>query len=260
MYPGLILSSVARTPLEDGVDLWLGRPEDIDSRARACLLELLDDAERERARRFVFERDRECYTFAHGFLRLILARYINVDPHTLRFVGQPNGRPELATLAGHRPLRFNLSHTRGLVACIVTSTADCGVDVERGSRANYRDLIPLVLAASEAAELAALPEESQADRFLEIWTLKEAYLKGRGLGLAAPLREIAFAGSETAPRCSTSSTLDDDDRAWRFWSGRPTSAHWVAVALRTGGRRSTLSIIDVGSNLQSARVSSVLQF
>src|SRR5262249_7502861 len=157
------------------VDLWLGRPEDLDAHARALLVDMLDDTERERSRRFVFERDRECYTVAHGLLRLTLARYVDADPRRLRFAEQANGRTELAADAGYPPLRFNLSHTDGLVACVVTATADCGVDIERGTRVNYRDLIPIVLAPSEASELAGLAEAQRADRFLEIWTLKEAY-------------------------------------------------------------------------------------
>ena len=259
-HVGSILGSIARLPLGDGVDLWLGRPGHIDDHARVFLLDLLDDAERERAQRFVFDRDRECYTFAHGLLRLTLARYLNADPHMLRFAEQLNSRPQIATSAGPPPLHFNLSHTHGLVACIVTATPDCGVDVESVSRVNYRDFLPTVLAASEASHLAGLPEEQRADRFLEIWTRKEAYVKGRGLGLTVPLREIAFTYAENAPRCTLGPALHDDGDAWRFWSGQHTAAHHAAVALRTGGVPATLSILEVGPDLWSFRASSVLRF
>jgi 4'-phosphopantetheinyl transferase len=233
--------------------LWLARPGSADVNAHA----LLDEVEAERAGRFAFDRDRVQYIFAHGLLRLTLAGYLDVDPPALRFVARANGRPELASATGLPPLRFNLSHTDGLVACVITGTPECGVDVESLSRVDYRDLVSAVLAPSEVAELAGLPEERRADRFLQIWTLKEAYVKGRGLGLALPLREIAFSDRGGAPECLGLS-LGDDGRGWRFWSGRPTASHRAAVALRTGRDRATLTIREVDSHLHRYRTRSIV--
>jgi 4'-phosphopantetheinyl transferase len=240
----------------DWADLWLGSPDSTDVIERAHAL--LDDVEAERARRFVFDRDREHYIFAHGLLRLTLAGYLDADPRGLRFVAGTNGRPELATATGGPPIRFNISHTNGLVACLVTGTVDCGVDVESPSRVHYRNVVSAVLAPSELAELAALPEERRADRFLQIWTLKEAYAKGRGLGLALLLRQIAFPHRDGAPECVVNPSLGDDGREWRFWSGRPTASHRAAVALRMGQERTTLTIREVDSRLRWCRTSSIV--
>jgi 4'-phosphopantetheinyl transferase len=235
------------------------RPDDVGAQSRSFLFAMLDATERERARRFVFDLDRDCYIFAHALLRLTLARYLDADPHTLRFIVGANGRPELAAFSGSIPPRFNLSHTRGLVACIVAATTECGVDVERVGRVSYRELMPVLFAASEAAELDRLPEEQRADRFLEIWTLKEAYLKARGLGLTVPLKDIAFTCFGPAPRCTFGPALGDDGCAWRFWSGRPTDVHRAAVAMRTGAGGSIFSIFELGSDLRSFRTKLVLR-
>jgi 4'-phosphopantetheinyl transferase len=248
--------STLSAPQHDWADLWLGRPDPTDVNAR--LHALLDDVEAERAGRFAFDRDREHYIFAHALLRLTLAGYLDADPRALRFVARANGRPELATATRRPPLRFNVSHTNGLVACVVTGTADCGVDVESLSRVDYRDLVSAVLAPSEVAEVAALPEEGRRDRFLQIWTLKEAYLKGRGLGLAVPLREIAFSHRDGEPECVVGPSLGDDGREWRFWSGRPTASHRAAVALHMGQDRATLTIRDVDAQLRWCRTSSIV--
>ena len=41
-------------------------------------------------------------------------------------------------------------------------------------------------------ELRALPPERQKERFFEYWTLKEAYIKARGMGLSIPLGKFSF--------------------------------------------------------------------
>jgi 4'-phosphopantetheinyl transferase len=224
--------------VDDHADLHLLRLADVDAAGRARAFEVLSADERERAARFVFERDRDLYTCAHGFLRLTLARYLGGDARDLRFAGAPGERPELDT-AGPPPLRFNLSHTHGLVGCVVARTAACGVDVERRGRVDPHELLDTVLAPGERADLLALDDAGQRERFIEIWTLKEAFLKGQGVGLSRPLQGVAFSGLEGpagAIRCAA-----DDGAAWRFWSGAPTAEHRAAVALRTEGRPATFA-------------------
>src|SRR5262245_47220358 len=71
-------------------------------------IDLLDDAERARADRFVFERDRRRFVTAHAWVRVVLSRCLECPPETLRFAAGPRGKPHLADPAVD--LRFNLSH------------------------------------------------------------------------------------------------------------------------------------------------------
>jgi 4'-phosphopantetheinyl transferase len=180
--------------IDHKADVVFARPDRASAAERSRATDVLDDNERARAAKFVFDRDRELFIFSRGFLRLSLGRYLAADARDLRFVTGPTGRPELASPAC-KTIRFNLSHTEGLVGAIFTRAQDCGVDVENRVRAgDYKELISTVLAPAEAAELMLLNEEGRPDRFLEIWTLKEAYLKGRGLGLSYPPRSVSFSG------------------------------------------------------------------
>jgi 4'-phosphopantetheinyl transferase len=227
--------------VDDHADIVLGYPDQASAKLRSRASEVLDDTERSRAARFASDRDRNLFVFSHGLLRLTLAHYVDADARELRFTRSPLGRPELDA-RGLMPIRFNLSHTDGLVGCVVARSADCGIDVESLGSIEYLDLVARVLAPTEYAALLALDEEDRRDRFLEIWTLKEAYLKARGLGLSCPLRDIAFSGFDNERRCSVGPKVDDG-RAWRFLSCKPNSRHRVAAALRTDGRTATFSII-----------------
>jgi 4'-phosphopantetheinyl transferase len=232
---------------DDHADIVLSYPDQASAKLRRQANEVLDDTERARAARFAFDRDRDLFIFSHGLLRLTLAHYVGADARELRFTTSLLGRPELDT-DGMMPVRFNLSHTDGLVGCIVARSADCGIDVERLGRIDYPGLVSRVLAPVEYVAWLALDEEDQRDRFAEIWTLKEAYLKGRGLGLSHPLSDIAFSGYGDERRCTVGPEVDDGG-AWRFLSCKPNLHHRVAAALRTDGRAATFSIIKTESFL-----------
>src|SRR6185295_18612851 len=120
--------------------------------------------------------------------RTTLSHYAAVDPTAWQFARNRRGRPEISGPLGVAPLRFNLSNTAGLIACLVTLGVDVGVDVEDTHRRGETVRIAnRFFSASEVAALEALPPERQRQRFFEYWTLKESYIKARGMGLAIPL-------------------------------------------------------------------------
>jgi 4'-phosphopantetheinyl transferase len=101
----------------------------------------------------------------------------------------PHGRPELAVAGPH----FNLSHSDGLVVCVVSAQSPCGVDVQRQPVPDLADSAGhLYLSAAELDELATLPDRLRELRALQLWTLKEAYLKARGTGFSRSARTVGF--------------------------------------------------------------------
>src|SRR5215831_9276972 len=93
-----------------------------------CLWDILAGAERHRAERFVFQKDRTHFVVARGLLRVLLGRYLQCDPQHVRFVYGPHGKPELASDVGGIGLRFNVSHSHGLALYAVTRHREIGVD------------------------------------------------------------------------------------------------------------------------------------
>jgi 4'-phosphopantetheinyl transferase len=204
----------------------------------------LSSDERARAARFHFERDRNSYVLAHALARTLLARVTGVEPHALCFAPGEHGRPELDWPTPSPRVRFNISHTHGLVACALALERDVGVDVEHVERrVEIRLLAPTVFSADERSALELLDGEARRKRFFQLWTLKEAYIKARGMGLALPLREITFhLDGRERPELTLGPAIVDGAAA-RWWLDvRPLGeAHMLALAL-DGSPRS----VDVG--------------
>jgi 4'-phosphopantetheinyl transferase len=154
-------------------------------------LPMLSVEERERAVRFRFHRDRCFYVIAHAGLRQILAGYLNIPAPEITFVRQERGKPQLAGGFQETGIQFNLSHTQNLALVAVAKDTPVGVDVEKLRPVkNMRSLSERFFTATEAQAIANLPSEQQQQAFFEIWTRKEAYLKGMGCGLAGALNRV----------------------------------------------------------------------
>jgi len=217
--------------------LWYVLPDRIgDADLIARYHALLNAEERERHRRFAFERLRHEYLVTRALCRTTLSQYADVDPTQWQFVSNQHGRPEIAGPRKIPPLRFNLSNCQGLIACLVTREVDAGVDVEdmhrKGETVRIADRY---FSPSEVTALRALPPGRQRQRFFEYWTLKESYIKARGMGLAIPLDQFSFdLDHEGSIAISFGSRLKDDPHAWQFDRYRLGERHMMAYAIRRG--------------------------
>lgn len=152
----------------------------------------LSAEEHARRDRLYFEADRRDFTMAHDLLRRALSHYKEVPPSSWRFVTNEFGKP---FVAGHhlKDLSFSLSHTKGSVACAITSHSPVGVDIERTDRqVNVTEMAELWFSESERAWLRDVSDELSRLRFTQLWTLKEAYLKATGIGLSGSLVSPSF--------------------------------------------------------------------
>ena len=223
--------------------LWLARDEAIHAPALIEAYQgLLTPEEAERQQRFHFERHRHQHLVTRALVRCVLSHYTGSPPADWRFVAGERGKPDVSAPRGFEWLRFNLSHTDGLVACAVARDCEVGVDVENLTRKG--DTVAIAdryFSPSECAALHALPESAQRDRFFSYWTLKESYIKARGLGLAIPLGEFSFHVEEKPIRISFDPRLEDDPADWQFHHERLSDRHVLAFGVRRG-RRADLTL------------------
>lgn len=180
-------------------------------------LRLLDHDERRRAARFHFEKHRRRFVLSRGFLRVLLGRYLHIEPERVRFAYGPFGKPSLLDEHGARRLRFNASHSHELAVYAFVEDCEIGVDVEYVKEDfATEDIARHFFSAYEVETLTGLPEAERAVAFFRCWTRKEAYIKALGSGLSHPLDEFDVTLAPDGP----AALLRDhrDEHATSRWS------------------------------------------
>lgn len=211
----------------DGITVWMVAVDAIPKALLPRLAGLLNAAERKRADCFLFDRHMRQYQAAHAMKRLMLTAAVRgaVAPEAWRFEMGAHGKPRVARGAGPQ---FNLSHTDGLVACAVSQRVELGIDVEDLDQHAPLELAGTYFARAEEGWLRGLPEAARQTGFFRLWTLKEAYVKATGLGLAQPLDALAF-GFDPLHVTFTDPALGDP-AAWRFVQRQVGARHILALA------------------------------
>ena len=183
-----------KVDLDDGeIAIWCRRTESLSASALDQMVRVLSGDEQRRQSRFMFHRDRRDYAAAHALLRHALSRCDQRRPEEWQFEVSARGKPHLHP-QNDVALDFNLSHTHGLVACAIARGADVGLDVERVSRVTAaRDVATGYFSAAEIQLLDTSAPHEYAMRFIELWTLKEAYMKAVGAGLHLAMDSFSFA-------------------------------------------------------------------
>lgn len=207
-----------------GIKVWTMRVDRLEEADVARWRPWLDAAEIARADRFVFPHSRIEFTAAHALTRWVLGAELGCDAGALRFTAGDHGKPEARLDGGPVALAFNLSHTRGMVALAVGGDTGMplGVDVENLTRTVDLKVANSYFVAREVAWLIGLPEVRQAEGFLRLWTLKEAFIKATGKGLTQSLSSFGFElGLELGEERiyftdAGAETIADDPAAWRF--------------------------------------------
>ncbi|SDD61562.1 4'-phosphopantetheinyl transferase family protein [Actinokineospora iranica] len=224
----------------DEAHIWVLDPHTLamSDLVSACR-DLLSDDERARVRRRRFDRDRHTALAAHALARTALSWCApEIHPEEWVLGRTEHDRPEVRWPIVLPPLRFNVSHTDRLIACVVTSGIACGIDVEVVDRETDVDLLARnICTPAEFASLAGLPDIARRARFFRYWTLKEAYTKARGLGLSVPFERHGFDWDSGPIRLRVDGPADapaDDPEHWQFAQWPVTDRHILAVALRTG--------------------------
>jgi 4'-phosphopantetheinyl transferase len=178
--------------------------------------DLLSSDELDRAARFHFERDRQCYCVARGVLRALLGTSLGVRPQELSFQYSDKGKPRLASRYSGRGLVFNVSHSGDLALLGFAYTGDVGVDIEK-IRDDFDSaaIARRFFSAREQDQLSRLPADQRHPAFFRCWTRKEAFIKALGDGLSHPLNQFDVSIDSSGPISLT--TRPDPTEAERWW-------------------------------------------
>jgi len=183
---------------QSDVHIWYRCTTSLDDEAVKSAHQHLSIEERARSHRLRLDADRRDFTIAHDLLRRSLSKYADIPPADWQFATNEFGKPSIENVdLKARDLSFSLSHTRGCVACAITCNAPLGVDVEFIDPSHrIQEIADRYFSEREAAWLSKSSDEVRNIRFAELWTLKEAFLKARGLGLSGSLTDVSFGFDE----------------------------------------------------------------
>ena len=176
---------------------------------------LLKGEEVEVFSRLTHPRRKREFVVGRALARLGLASLCKTSPEAFRFARQSHGRPFVQN--PHPEMSFNLSHCESMVICAFSNRAQVGVDIEAVSRkALTRDIAKRFFSAEEARELAPMDVSEYQNRFFDLWTLKEAYIKATGLGLSLSLKSFAFAFPRPGTISFSRASVPEDAARWQF--------------------------------------------
>ena len=230
-----------QTLVAGGVDIWLTNIADLDDALRFAYQALLTVEERTRCNRITASDARDQFLVARALVRTALSHYTNLPHQAWVFGVNAHGKPHILEPHRFTKLTFNLSHTKGLVACAVGYGRALGVDVECiHGETDYHRLPAKIFTQREQIEFNQATREQQHERFYTSWTLKEAYIKARGMGLTIPLNAFGFTCNEEVANIHFSARCQDMPENWTFFQMRPTPHHRLALAAAVDADRTLM--------------------
>ena len=201
--------------------------------APAHFLDLLDSAEHQRAAQLPAEQSVRFVTI-RGFVREVLGTYCGRTPESVLFDWPARGKPAIADPSG---VKFNISHTKGLMVVAISRDGPVGVDIERRGRRN--DFLAVAQRYFPIEENNFIGDGDNAeDRFLQLWTLKESLAKLSGRGIHPQLLESATKITKDGPIPSPT------DYPLVAQSYLRSGDYWLSLCA-SGQRREKLKVLDL---------------
>ena len=161
--------------------------------------------------------------------RALLAHIEGGVPTDWAVLADARGAPTAWRNGQRREVHTSRSRSEGMVAAAVSGACRIGVDIEAvGAHGADSGLARQFFSLPEIEALEAMDPSEREDRFFRIWTLKEAYIKARGLGFLLPLDSFALLPGPDGIRFEP--PADDAENRWQFHSTEPSPQHRLALA------------------------------
>ncbi len=180
----------------------------------------LNNEENTRANRFHFIRHKHRFTMCRAFLRLILARYLQLNPKKIDVRYAQYGKPEVE----RDSIQFNVSHSGELCLIAVGRVHALGIDIENFSDRPYVGIAKDLFSELEYQQLLAAPEPLKKPLFFSIWSQKEAFIKAVGMGLSYPTQQFSV------PLYSKSASCVSDSLSEQTWQLLAFAPHQECAA------------------------------
>lgn len=170
------------------MEIYAVKISDISEEMLSELCLLIDSEKKSKVEKFVNKKDKIRTLIGEILIRTIIIENLNIDNKYINFNKNQYGKPYLKEYPN---FNFNISHSGDYVLCAVDDKA-IGVDVEEEKSIEYEEIAKSFFTTKEFDYIVNGDLKSQLDRFYEIWTLKESYIKCCGQGLSIPLKSFSI--------------------------------------------------------------------
>ena len=212
-----------------GCDVWgIAFDDCLLTLAEAC--EWLSVEECVRVERYRIDKPKRQFAICRAALRGILADYLSIVPHEVRFQIGANGKP---ILAGDSAIHFNVTHS-GNFALVAIATRRVGIDIEVLREVSNRDgLVERFFGHEEKETYRNLAEPHRDQGFFRAWTCKEALMKAVGTGLQHVDRCVVEMDPTRPPRAIRFGELPELPLKWSLATWEPHPGYLAAIAMET---------------------------
>ncbi len=159
--------------------------------------EFLSHAEINRARRYVFEKDRISFSYTRSILRCLLARHLKICSNQVVISEQRHQKPALIGQQKNA-MQFNVSHSGEYAMIAISKDKQVGIDIEkRKQEIDFDGIATSHFSQDEIEEIANSKGVRKMESFYRCWTRKEAIVKAAGIGLSLSLKSFSVPLEQT---------------------------------------------------------------
>lgn len=202
---------------------------------------LLSTDEKLKADKFKFINDKNRFIIARGVLRILLGRYLSINPEKVAFKYGDYGKPEAKN---NLSINFNISHSGKMIIFGFAKSHDIGVDIEEiKNNFDVLDIANNFFSKKEIQFLNNLPKEHQKEGFYRCWTRKESFIKAKSIGLSYPLDSfsVSIDSHEHAELLETLWDINEKHK-WALFSFSPSENYIGAISIK--GNIKTVNYFD----------------
>jgi 4'-phosphopantetheinyl transferase len=221
------------------IDLWVVDIEDFSYEELLSLnIGWLSKQDLQRMERYQFIEHKKQLLMGRYLTRTVLSRYGQFSAGDWRFENNEYGKPFIATVQLEEmaePLFFNLSHSQNKLVLAIARHELLGIDIEYGLKPRRVEKIAnRYFSNSEIEGFSGLEKALIKKRFYDLWSLKEAYIKACGMGLAIPLNHFSFSfQSESKVEIKFHKKRTDDPALWQFWKIDSEPGYHLSLAVKS---------------------------
>lgn len=200
---------------------------------------VLSEDETIRSRQFAFSYLKDRFITCRATLRILLGYYLNESAKEIQFNYGEYGKPILTHK--NNKIQFNLSHSEDQAVYAFSWKNEVGIDIEHIKENDFhKGIEKIILSARELSDFEKLPYEQRINRFYELWTCKEAVLKGIGCGLMYPLTELEI---DVKDSCDFR-VLRKDLASWNLHPLPSSSKYRGAIAIKGQNKKLIFKQLD----------------